>query len=182
MLGILRVSAPEKAFEHVAGQLSGDSGREGRVKIPADFLAELRTAGSKFYVTSDTGEYARIYPMKAWEEIEEKLAKFSSHNPAQAEVSGAVQLLRSSGRGGWAGANFNTPVLRESAQMREKWTSQDVSPIWKSGIMRDSSSNMKHNPITGKTKRIGRTGHLVLSVRIRLFWSKRLIEWLRISA
>ncbi len=45
---------------------------KGRVKIPSDFLAELRKAGSKFYVTSDTGEYARIYPMKVWEEIEKQ--------------------------------------------------------------------------------------------------------------
>ena len=50
---------------------------KGRVKIPADFLAELRKSGTKFYVTSDTGEYARVYTMKAWQEIERKLAKLS---------------------------------------------------------------------------------------------------------
>jgi MraZ protein len=56
---------------------------KGRVKIPADFLAELRKTGTKFYVTSTKGDRATIYPMKAWEEIEKKLAKLSSHNAAK---------------------------------------------------------------------------------------------------
>ena len=47
---------------------------KGRLKIPAAFLEELKGYGDQFYVTSETGEYARIFPMKVWEEIESKLA------------------------------------------------------------------------------------------------------------
>ena len=53
---------------------------KGRVKIPAAFLEELREYGNKFYVTSENGDYVRVYPMKIWNEIEEKLAQLSSHN------------------------------------------------------------------------------------------------------
>ena len=53
---------------------------KGRLKIPAAFLEELKGYGDQFYVTSETGEYARIFPMRVWEEIESKLARLSSHN------------------------------------------------------------------------------------------------------
>ncbi len=56
---------------------------KGRVKIPADFLEELRKTSKKFYVTSASGDHARIYPMKEWEKIEERLAKVSSYNEAK---------------------------------------------------------------------------------------------------
>jgi MraZ protein len=91
---------------------------KGRVKIPSDFLAELRKGGSKFYVTSDTGEYARIYPMKAWEEIEKKLANLSSHNSARqkflARTNYFGQVVEVDGQG----RILIPPVLRESAQMK----------------------------------------------------------------
>jgi MraZ protein len=39
---------------------------KGRLKIPAVFLDALKEYGSEFYITSPTGESARIYPMKVW--------------------------------------------------------------------------------------------------------------------
>ena len=91
---------------------------KGRVKIPADFLAELRRSGTKFYVTSASGDHAQIYPMKAWEVIEKKLAKLSSHNRvkqrflARANYYGQVVEVDGQGR------VLIPPVLRESAQMK----------------------------------------------------------------
>ena len=37
---------------------------KGRVKIPAAFLESLRELGNRFFVTSENGDYVRIYPMK----------------------------------------------------------------------------------------------------------------------
>ena len=34
---------------------------KGRVKIPADFLVQLRKLGTKFYVTSTAGDRAQIF-------------------------------------------------------------------------------------------------------------------------
>jgi MraZ protein len=91
---------------------------KGRVKIPADFLAELRRVGKKFYVTSASGEYARVYPLKVWEEIEQKLAKKSSYNPAKqkflARTNYYGQVVEVDGQG----RILIPPVLRESAQMK----------------------------------------------------------------
>jgi MraZ protein len=54
---------------------------KGRVKIPAYFLDALKEFGNQFYITSPTGESARVYPMQVWSEIEDKLA--STPNSAE---------------------------------------------------------------------------------------------------
>ena len=91
---------------------------KGRVKIPADFLAELQRSGTKFYVTSARGDHARIYPMKAWEAIEKKLAKVSSHNRTKqrflARTNYYGQVIEVDGQG----RILIPPVLRDSAQMK----------------------------------------------------------------
>jgi len=91
---------------------------KGRVKIPADFLAELRRLGKKFYVTSVGGDHARIYPMRAWEEIEKKLAKRSSYNPARqkflARTNYYGQVVEMDGQG----RILIPSILRESAEMK----------------------------------------------------------------
>ncbi|HXN64408.1 MAG TPA: hypothetical protein VN862_03685 [Candidatus Acidoferrales bacterium] len=91
---------------------------KGRVKVPAIFLDTLKEWGDRFYVTSENGDRVRIYPMKVWNEIEEKLAKLSSHNRTKqkfltrtnyygqvVELDGQDRLLI-------------PPVLRETAQMK----------------------------------------------------------------
>ncbi|MGH9728373.1 MAG: division/cell wall cluster transcriptional repressor MraZ [Candidatus Acidiferrales bacterium] len=91
---------------------------KGRVKIPAGFLAELRRQGKRFYVTSENGDCAKIYPMKVWDEIERKLAKLSSHNQAKQKFLtrtnyfGQVVELDGQGR------ILIPPVLRDTAQMK----------------------------------------------------------------
>ena len=95
---------------------------KGRMKVPADFLAELRRSGKKFYVTSENGDRARVYPMKVWEDIEKKLAKLSSHNPskqkflARTNYYGQVVELDGQGR------ILIPPVLRDAAQMKGEVT------------------------------------------------------------
>ncbi len=91
---------------------------KGRLKIPATFLSEMLRAGRKFYVTSARGDHARIYPMKAWEEIERKLAQLSSHHSVRrkflerANYYGQVVEVDGQGR------VLIPPVLRESALMK----------------------------------------------------------------
>ena len=77
---------------------------KGRLKIPAAFLEELKGYGDQFYVTSETGEYARIFPMKVWEEIESKLARLSSHNQTKQKFD-LDQLLWPGGGNRRAGKN-----------------------------------------------------------------------------
>jgi MraZ protein len=91
---------------------------KGRLKIPAVFLDELKEYGSQFYITSMTGESARIYPMRVWSEIEDKLAALPSQNQAKRKF-----LMRTSYYGQTVeldgqGRVLLPAVLRESAQMK----------------------------------------------------------------
>ena len=88
------------------------------MKIPAVFLDALKDYGTQFYITSTTGESARIYPMKVWSEIEDKLEKVSSQNRAKRKF-----LMRTSYYGQTVeidgqGRVLVPSVLRESAQMK----------------------------------------------------------------
>jgi MraZ protein len=89
---------------------------KGRLKIPSVFLSELKEYGNQFYITSTTGETARIYPMKVWSEIEDKLAQLPSTHVAKQKF-----LLRTSYFGQKAeldgqGRVLLPAVLREAAQ------------------------------------------------------------------
>jgi len=91
---------------------------KGRLKIPAVFLEALKEYGTEFYITSMTGESVRIYPMRVWSEIEDKLAALPSQNQAKRKF-----LMRTSYYGQTVeldgqGRVLLPAVLRESAQMK----------------------------------------------------------------
>jgi MraZ protein len=91
---------------------------KGRVKVPAAFLGALRKFGPEFYVTSENGDHVRIYPMKVWNGIEQRLAKLSSHNRAKQKFLNRAnyygQVVRLDGQG----RLLIPPVLREAAKMQ----------------------------------------------------------------
>ncbi len=96
------------------GNYPGRVDAKGRLKIPVAFLTDL---GSIFYVTSENGDYVRIYPMAVWHQIEDRLARISSHNRTKqkfllrANYYGQVVELDGQGR------VLIPAILREAAQM-----------------------------------------------------------------
>lgn len=88
------------------------------MKIPAVFLDALKEYGSQFYITSTTGETARIYPMKVWSGIEDKLEKVSSQNRAKRKflmrTSYYGQMVEMDGQG----RVLLPSVLRDAAKMK----------------------------------------------------------------
>jgi MraZ protein len=103
---------------NLRGNCQAKVDEKGRLKIPAVFLDALKEYGNQFYITSTTGESARIYPMKVWAGIEDKLAGVSSQNRAKRKF-----LMRTSYYGltvelDGQGRVLVPPVLRESAQMK----------------------------------------------------------------
>lgn len=90
---------------------------KGRLKIPADFLPELRKQGDEFYVTSESGTFVKIYPLKVWEEIEAKLGRLPSHNPTKQKFLALTSYYGQVTRLDGQGRILIPPVLREAAQM-----------------------------------------------------------------
>ncbi len=95
---------------------------KGRLKIPALFLEAVWKEYSTLvlHITSPTGESARIYPMKVWMGIEDKLAGVSSQNRAKRKF-----LMRTSYYGQTVeldaqGRVLLPAVLRESAQTKAR--------------------------------------------------------------
>jgi MraZ protein len=132
------------------GNYQGRVDEKGRVKIPAAFLEELREQGTKFFVTSENGEFVRVYPMKEWAVIEEKLAKMPSYNKAkqkfltQTNYYGQVVELDGQGR------ILVPPILREAAQARgDVFVMGNLNhlQIWNNGRFNETR---KANPITAE--------------------------------
>jgi transcriptional regulator MraZ len=126
---------------------------KGRVKIPSAFLEPLREYGNKFYVTSENGDYVRVYPMTIWNEIEERLARLSSHNRTKQKFLtrtnyyGQVVELDGQGR------ILVPPILRESAQMRgdvDVLGNLNYLEIWNHTRFLD---NLKASPITDEDEK-----------------------------
>jgi MraZ protein len=94
-----------------------------RLKIPADFKRLIdEVYGPKFYVTSEDGVRAQIYPMKEWLKIEAKLAKIPTKN------AGRQKFLRTTSYFGRVvemdaqGRILLPQLLRDEANLTEEVT------------------------------------------------------------
>jgi len=92
---------------------------KGRLKIPAAFLPELRKLGDDFFVTSEDGNFAKLYPMREWEAIEEKLAKVPSHHPTKRKFLALTSYYGQAVTADGQGRVLIPAVLREAAQLVE---------------------------------------------------------------
>ena len=126
---------------------------KGRLKIPADFLAELRKSGTKFYITSTKGDRATIYPIKAWEEIEKKLSKVSTYNAAKQKFLSRTNYYGQVVEVDGSGRILIPPVLRESAEMKGEVDVQGqltFLEVWNHSRFLDQ---MNRNPITAEDEK-----------------------------
>ncbi len=135
---------------------------KGRLKIPAAFLEELKGYGDQFYVTSETGEYARIFPMKVWEEIESKLARLSSHNRTKQKFLTWTNYYGQAVEIDGQGRILIPPVLREAALMKgdvDVMGHLTYLEVWNHGR---SAREPEEEPDHGRrSEDFGRSGHLV---------------------
>jgi MraZ protein len=53
---------------------------KGRLKIPANLINGLKELGTEFFIASEDGQSARIYPLRVWAEIERQLVELSAHD------------------------------------------------------------------------------------------------------
>ncbi len=68
------------------GRVSAKIDDKGRLKVPSAFRTFIEAEwGTALYLTSlsSSGECVRLYPIKVWEDIEERLRSRPSLNPAR---------------------------------------------------------------------------------------------------
>ena len=89
---------------------------KGRLKVPNIFRAALESKyGREVFLTSLSGEYARIYPMPVWLELEEKLGKMPSTHPSRTRFLDRVNFFGQVGELDSQGRLLIPARLRETA-------------------------------------------------------------------
>ncbi|MGH9483199.1 MAG: division/cell wall cluster transcriptional repressor MraZ [Terriglobales bacterium] len=93
---------------------------KGRLKLPTEFRAHLDQASPsrEFYITSFDGGSARVYPLREWERIEEKLAALPSMHPTKQKLLSRTNYYGQVVEMDAQGRVLIPAVLRESAEMR----------------------------------------------------------------
>ena len=92
---------------------------KGRLKIPAVFLTELRQdEGEEFFVTSYDGQFTRIYPMREWKRIEERLAATGSMDQVKRKFLNLVNYYGQVVGMDKQGRVLIPALLREAAAMK----------------------------------------------------------------
>ncbi len=103
---VLRGNAPAKIDD------------KGRLKVPNSFRALVQqTYGREVFVTSLSGESARIYPMPVWQGIEQKLGAMPSTHPARLRFLDRVNYYGQMGELDVQGRVLIHPRLRDAASM-----------------------------------------------------------------
>ena len=92
---------------------------KGRLKVPAEFKRVIdEKYAQKFYITSQDGVVAQVYPFEEWERIEQKLAGLSTFNPTKKKFLDRVnyygQMVEMDGQG----RLLIPQLLREAAQIK----------------------------------------------------------------
>jgi len=93
---------------------------KGRLKLPTEFRAHLDQGnpGRQYYITSFDGLNTRIYPIREWERIEEKLAALPSMHPTKQKLLSRTNYYGQVVEMDAAGRVLIPAVLRDAAQMR----------------------------------------------------------------
>jgi MraZ protein len=91
---------------------------KGRLKLPAEFKREIEERyGTKFYITSENGRTAKVYPIEEWEKIEQKLMNMPNSNPSKKRLLTATSYYGQNAEMDSQGRVLVPQILREKAQV-----------------------------------------------------------------
>ena len=91
---------------------------KGRIKLPAAYRRYIdEHYGADFYVTSLTGECARLYPMREWLAIEEKLQARGTMDAAVRKFLDRTSFYGQPSEMDAQGRLLIHPLLRTSAEL-----------------------------------------------------------------
>lgn len=91
---------------------------KGRIKLPAAYRRYIEDQyGADFYVTSITGESARLYPVPEWVKIEEKLKAKGTMNKSVRKFLDRTNYYGQVAQMDTQGRLLIHPVLRSAAEL-----------------------------------------------------------------
>jgi MraZ protein len=120
-----------------------------RLKIPAKFRRDLpETEDSTYFVTSDDGKCAQIYPIPVWEQIAQKLQTPPRMVPAKLKLLKFTSYYGMLAQMDPQGRILIPQTLREDAKISGDvivMAKNDHLEVWNNEIIRQ---NMKDEPLT----------------------------------
>jgi MraZ protein len=100
------------------GSIYAKTDEKGRLKFPADFKQLFDAASvTKFYITSEDGKKAEIWPLPEWEKREKKLLRSSTMNPAVAKYLNLTSYYGQQVEMDNQGRVLLSQLLRKSAKL-----------------------------------------------------------------
>jgi MraZ protein len=91
---------------------------KGRLKVPTPFRRIVEAQhGQDVYITSLTGDCVRIYPLKEWEAIEQRLALLPTMDPARRKFLDRTNYYGQQAAIDGQGRVLIHPLLRKSAEV-----------------------------------------------------------------
>jgi len=120
-----------------------------RLKIPAKFRRDLpESEDNTYFVTSDSGLCAQIYPISVWERIAQKFLEPPRMDPAKQKLQKFTSFYGTLAPMDPQGRILIPQLLREDAQITGDVTvvaKEDHLEVWNNEVIRKS---IKENPLT----------------------------------
>lgn len=120
-----------------------------RLKIPAKFRRELpETEDGMYFVTSDDGKRAQIYPIPVWEQIAQRLLQPPRMDPAKLKLQKFTSYYGTLAQLDRQGRILIPQSLREDAQISGEVRvvgHYDHLEVWNDEVLRRS---LKEEPLT----------------------------------
>ena len=122
---------------------------KSRLRLPAKFRRDLpETVDNTYYVTSDDGKCAQIYPIPVWERIAQKFLEAPRMDPAKLKLQRITSYYGALSEMDPQGRVLIPPVLRQDAQLSGDVIvigNNDHLEIWNEQTV---SKDVKENPLT----------------------------------
>lgn len=128
---------------------------KGRLKIPSGFRRQIEELyGRECFLTSLDGEFARLYPMPIWIDIEKKVASLPTMNPTVTRFLNLVNYFGQATAMDEQGRVLVHPLLRQSSEIKGEVAvlgQQTYLDIWN---REKFASMLAANPLTEEDRQI----------------------------
>jgi MraZ protein len=118
---------------------------KGRLKLPSAFRSVIEPEyGNEFFVTSIRGESARLYPLKVYADLEERLLRSSSVQPLVSKLRNALNFFGQRSVMDPQGRILIHPLLREKTNLNGEVAvlgQQNYLEIWNRAAVEEQMRN-----------------------------------------
>jgi MraZ protein len=131
-----------------------------RLKLPAKYRRDLpETEDNTYFITSEDGQCAQIYPIPVWRRIAQKFTEAPRMDPAKLRLQMATSFYGDLAQMDSQGRILIPQILREEAQIVGDvivMAKNDHLEVWNNDFAR---KQLKENPLTNADReRLGELG------------------------